>query len=116
MGKISLYINEHGNLSTDTSSGWCSGKATAHFKAIAHVLPNLQSRKMTINESGAVAGITVGKGKRRIRRKPAPAPFCPPQIPHKPNMESNLCSRGGKPATNSMSYGMAQSIGQEFPW
>jgi hypothetical protein len=24
----------------------------------------------------------LGKGNRNIRRKPAPVPFCPPQIPH----------------------------------
>jgi hypothetical protein len=25
---------------------------------------------------------TIGRGNRSIRRKPAPAPLCPPQIPH----------------------------------
>jgi hypothetical protein len=24
----------------------------------------------------------IGRGNRRTRRKPAPAPLCPPQIPH----------------------------------
>jgi hypothetical protein len=32
-------------------------------------------------ECGAVGGI-MGRGNRRTRRKPAPVPLCPPQIPH----------------------------------
>jgi hypothetical protein len=34
-----------------------------------------------INEYGAVGGI-IGRGNRSTRRKSAPVPFCPPQIPH----------------------------------
>jgi hypothetical protein len=30
---------------------------------------------------GAIAGIKIGKENRNTRRKPAPAPLCPPQIP-----------------------------------
>jgi hypothetical protein len=30
---------------------------------------------------GAIGGMKIGSGKRSTRRKPAPAPFCPPQIP-----------------------------------
>jgi hypothetical protein len=29
-----------------------------------------------------IGGIKIGKGNRSTRRKPAPAPLCPPQIPH----------------------------------
>jgi hypothetical protein len=37
-----------------------------------------------INEGdcGAVGGLKIGRGNRNTRRKPAPAPLCPPQIPH----------------------------------
>jgi hypothetical protein len=31
---------------------------------------------------GAIGGIKFGRGNRSTRRKPAPAPLCPPQIPH----------------------------------
>jgi hypothetical protein len=31
---------------------------------------------------GEFGGIMIGKGNRSIRRKPAPVPLCPPQIPH----------------------------------
>jgi hypothetical protein len=31
---------------------------------------------------GETGGIKIGRGNRSTRRKPAPAPLCPPQIPH----------------------------------
>jgi hypothetical protein len=34
------------------------------------------------NDCGAIGGMKVGRGNRSSRRKPAPAPLCPPQIPH----------------------------------
>jgi hypothetical protein len=30
----------------------------------------------------AIGGIKIGRGNRSTRSKPAPAPLCPPQIPH----------------------------------
>jgi hypothetical protein len=33
-------------------------------------------------DCGAIGGMKIGKGNRSTRRKPAPAPLCPPQIPH----------------------------------
>jgi hypothetical protein len=32
-------------------------------------------------DDGEFGGIKIGRGNRRTRRKPAPAPLCPPQIP-----------------------------------
>jgi hypothetical protein len=37
----------------------------------------------------------------------APVPLCPPQIPHDQTPGSNPGRRGGKPATNRLSYGAA---------
>jgi hypothetical protein len=31
---------------------------------------------------GAIDGMKIGRGNRSTRRKPAPEPHCPPQIPH----------------------------------
>jgi hypothetical protein len=31
---------------------------------------------------GSVGGMKIGRGNRSTRRKPAPVPLCPPQIPH----------------------------------
>jgi hypothetical protein len=33
-------------------------------------------------DCGAIGGMKIGRGNRSTRRKPAPAPLCPPQIPH----------------------------------
>jgi hypothetical protein len=33
-------------------------------------------------DCGAIGGMKIGRGSRSTRRKPAPEPLCPPQIPH----------------------------------
>jgi hypothetical protein len=33
-------------------------------------------------DCGAIGGMKIGKGNWSTRRKPAPVPLCPPQIPH----------------------------------
>jgi hypothetical protein len=60
------------------------------------------------DECGAVRGMRIGRGNRSTRKKPAPVPLCPPQIPH--DLGSNPGRRGGKPTTNRLSYGMALSL------
>jgi hypothetical protein len=32
-------------------------------------------------DDGEFGGLEIGRGNRSTRRKPTPAPFCPPQIP-----------------------------------
>jgi hypothetical protein len=56
---------------------------------------------------GEFGGMKIGRGNRSTRRKPAPAPLCPPQIPLDQTPGSNPRRRGGKPATNRLSYGAA---------
>jgi hypothetical protein len=34
------------------------------------------------DDYGAVGGMRIGRINRSTRRKPAPVPLCPPQIPH----------------------------------
>jgi hypothetical protein len=41
-----------------------------------------QTRMIDDVECGAVGGMRIGRGNRRTRRKPAPVPLCPAQIPH----------------------------------
>jgi hypothetical protein len=41
-----------------------------------------QPRMIDGGDFGAVSGIRIGRGNRSTRRKPAPVPLCPPQIPH----------------------------------
>jgi hypothetical protein len=33
-------------------------------------------------DDGEIGGVMIGRGNRSTRRKPAPVPLCPPQIPH----------------------------------
>jgi hypothetical protein len=46
--------------------------------------PGLLYKPQMIDEGdcGAIGGMKIGRGKLSTRRKPAPAPLCPPQIPH----------------------------------
>jgi hypothetical protein len=67
----------------------------------------LYSRRMVDDESGVVVEMRIGRGNRNTRRKPAPVPLCPPQIPHDLTPGSNPGRRGGRPATNGLSYGTA---------
>jgi hypothetical protein len=51
-------------------------------------------------------GEMIDRGNRSTRRKPAPVPLCPPKTPHT-CPDANPGRRGGKPATNRLSYGTA---------
>jgi hypothetical protein len=55
------------------------------------------------DDCGAVGGMKIGRGNRSTQRKPAPAPLCPPQIPHDQTRARTPVRRGGKPATNRLS-------------
>jgi hypothetical protein len=46
------------------------------------------------DECGAVGGM-IGKGNRSTRRKPAPMPMCPPQIPHDLTRAGTQAAAGG---------------------
>jgi hypothetical protein len=60
-------------------------------------------------DCGAIGGMKIGRGNRSTRRKPAPAPPCTPQIPHDQTRARTSDRRGGKPATNRLSYGAAST-------
>jgi hypothetical protein len=42
----------------------------------------LYQPRMIDDDYGAVGGMRIGRGNLSTRRKPAPVPLCPPQIPH----------------------------------
>jgi hypothetical protein len=46
-----------------------------------HFLPIVQPQMIDEGDCGAIGGMKIGRGNRSTRRKSAPAPFCPPQIP-----------------------------------
>jgi hypothetical protein len=54
---------------------------------------------------GAIGGMKFGRGNRSTRRKPTPAPICPPQNPTWQTRSRTPDRSGGKPATNRLSYG-----------
>jgi hypothetical protein len=58
-------------------------------------------------DDGKFGGMEIGRGNRSTRRKPAPAPLCPPQIPLDKTRARTPDRRGGNPATNHLSYGAA---------
>jgi hypothetical protein len=39
-------------------------------------------RMIDDGDCGEIGGMKIGRGNRSTRRNPAPAPLCPPQIPH----------------------------------
>jgi hypothetical protein len=41
-----------------------------------------QPQMIDDGDCGEISGMKIGRGNRGTRRKPAPAPLCPPQIPH----------------------------------
>jgi hypothetical protein len=65
----------------------------------------LYQPRMIDDDYGTVGGMMISRGNCSTRRKPAPVPICPPQIPH--DLGSNPGCRGGKPATNRLSYAKA---------
>jgi hypothetical protein len=62
------------------------------------------------DDCGAIGGMKIGRENRSTRRKPAPAPLCPPQIPHDQVRFRTPSHRGEKPATNRLSYGTAPCV------
>jgi hypothetical protein len=59
---------------------WWGGTESLSTAATSGLLNKLQM--IDEGDYGAIGGMKIGKGNRSTRRKPAPAPLCPPQIPH----------------------------------
>jgi hypothetical protein len=68
-----------------------------------------QPRMIGDGDCGEIGGMKIGRGNRSTRRKPAPAPLHPPQIPTLLDPGLNPGPRGGNPANNRLSYGAASS-------
>jgi hypothetical protein len=56
-------------------------------------------------DDGEIGGMMIGRGNRSTRRNPATVQLCPPNPTCCP--DANPGHRGGKPATNCLSYGTA---------
>jgi hypothetical protein len=82
--------------------GWDQVPCTAATSGLLY-----QPQMIGEGDCGAIGGMKIGRRNRSTRRKPVPAPLCPPQIPLDQTPGSNPGRRGGKPATNRLSYGAA---------
>jgi hypothetical protein len=64
-----FYFNSHSGCGVQTGST----RHVGHFWLIVPAPGDC--------EGGEFGGMKIGKGNRSTRRRPAPAPLCPPQIP-----------------------------------
>jgi hypothetical protein len=62
-------------------------------------------------DDGEFGGIKIGRGNRSTRRKTCPSVTLSTTNPTWPDPGSNSGRRGGKPATNRLSYGAASKQG-----
>jgi hypothetical protein len=60
-----------------------------------------------VGDCGAIGGMKIGRGNRSTGRKPAPSATLSTTNPTWPDPGSNPGRRGGKSATNRLSYGVA---------
>jgi hypothetical protein len=81
------------------SEGWSPTGSTRHC---GHQWPIVPAPG---DYHGEIGGM-ISRINRSTRRKLASVPLCPPQTPHA-CPDANPGRRGGKPATNSLSYGRA---------
>jgi hypothetical protein len=54
-----------------------------------------QPRMIDDDDYGLVGGMRIDRGNQNTRRKPAPVPRCPPQIPHDPNWDRTRAAAVG---------------------
>jgi hypothetical protein len=59
-----------------------SGVRLSPLGTVATIGLLYQPQMMDDGDCGEIGGMKIGRGNRSTLRKPAPAPFCPPQIPH----------------------------------
>jgi hypothetical protein len=64
-------------------------------------------------DNGEIGGM-IGRGNRSTRRKPAPVPLCPPQIPHADRMRTRAAAMGSQRLTAELRHGPALSLSPEF--
>jgi hypothetical protein len=61
-----------------------------------------QPQMINDGDCGAIGGMKIGRGNRCTRRKPAPAPVCPPQIPYDQIRVRTQAAAVGSPRSSSV--------------
>jgi hypothetical protein len=59
-------------------------------------------------DDGKIGGM-IGRGNRSTRRKPAPAPLCPPQTPHATRTRTRTAAVGSQRLTAELRHGLTCS-------
>jgi hypothetical protein len=82
--------------SADISSVWMA-PACSMWVFLGGATSGLLYEPQMIEEDdcGATGGMKIGRGNRSTRRKPAPAPLCPPQISHDETRARNRAAAVG---------------------
>jgi hypothetical protein len=97
-GLSTYYFTFYKKVFFFSFSGWGETESTWYVGHCWPIVPAPDDRWWWY---GAVGGMRIGRGNRST----TPVPLCPPQIPL--DLGSNPGRRGGKPATNRLSYGTA---------
>jgi hypothetical protein len=73
-----------------------------------------QPRMIDANKCGAVGGMRIGRGNLTARRKPAPVPLCPPQIPYELIWDrTRTAAVGSRRLTAELWHGNASSYSRQ---
>jgi hypothetical protein len=70
--------------------GWTKSLGTAATSGLSY-----KPQMIDEGDCGAIGGMKIGRGNRSTRRKPAPAPLCPPKIPHDQTRARNRAAAVG---------------------
>jgi hypothetical protein len=60
-------------------------------------------------DNGEIGGM-IGKGNRSTRRKSAPVPLCPPQIPHAARTRTRTAGVGSQRLTAELRHGLNEHV------
>jgi hypothetical protein len=95
---LHFFFNSH-----RWGAGGGVGVHTVSTRRVGHFWPIVPSPGDC--EDAKFGGIKIGRGNRSTRRKPAPAPLCPPQVP----LEQTRARTRAAAVGSSFSYGAAIS-------
>jgi hypothetical protein len=68
-----------------------------------------QPQMIDDGDCGAIGGMKISRGNRSTRRKPAPVPLRPPQIPHDLTLTRTWAAGVGSQRLTVLSYGTAST-------
>jgi hypothetical protein len=103
---LNIFVTECKSNRSAIFFYWWGGTKSLGTATISGLL--YKPQMIDDGDCGVIGGMKIGRGNQSTRRKPAQAPLCPTQIPHDQSRARTPGRRGGKPATNRLSYGAAK--------